>query len=156
MPLGKLSKYKSVFIYGASMAALLFMLKWMEWRFIIFNNSFEIYAGIIAVMFTGLGIWLAFKISKPKIEVITVEKKVIVYTDKFVVNQQILDDLGISKRELEVLVLMAEGLSNQQIAERLFISLNTIKTHSSNVFVKLDAQRRTQAIEKARRLNIIR
>jgi len=137
------------------MAALLFLLKWLEWRFIIFNNSFEIYAGIIAVIFTGLGIWLTLKLNKPKITVVTVEKEVLVKTDYFVFNEAALNETGISKRELEVLELMAVGLSNQQIAERLFVSLNTIKTHSSNMFVKLNVQRRTQAVEKAKRLSII-
>jgi len=150
-----LSKHRSVIIYGASLASLLFLLKWLEWRFIIVNYAFELYAGIIAVIFTALGIWLALKLSKPKTTTITIEKEILINKDDFVLNENALDEMGISKRELEVLTLMAGGLSNQEIAQRLFVSLNTIKTHSSKVFEKLEVQRRTQAVEKARRLNLI-
>ncbi|MBW4888628.1 LuxR C-terminal-related transcriptional regulator [Mucilaginibacter sp. HMF5004] len=155
MSLNYFSKFRSVFIYGVSLAALLFLLKWLEWRFIIVNYTFEIYAGFIAVIFTGLGIWLALKLSKPKTTIVTVEKETVITNDEFVLNENVLDEMGISKRELEVLQLIAQGLSNQQIAEQLFVSLNTIKTHSSKVFEKLEVQRRTQAVEKAKRLSLI-
>lgn len=138
------------------MAALLFLLKWLELRFVIFNHAFEIYIGAIAVIFTGLGIWLALKLSRPKM--VVVEKAVYIQQDagsSFVVNQQEIEKLGISSRELEVLQLMAEGLSNQEIAEKLFVSLNTIKTHSSNLFIKLDVKRRTQAVDIAKKRRII-
>jgi NarL family two-component system response regulator LiaR len=154
MTLNHLSKHRSVIIYGVALAALLFLLKWLEWRFIIVSYAFEIYAGFIAVIFTGLGIWLALKLSKPKTTTVTVEKEIHV-NGNFVLNERALDEMGISKRELEVLALMAQGLSNQEIAERLFVSLNTIKTHSSKVFEKLEVQRRTQAVEKAKRMSII-
>lgn len=153
MVLNYLAKHRSVIMYGVSLAALLFLMKWLEWRFVIVNYTFEIYAAAIAVIFTALGIWLALKLSKPK--TITVEKEVRVSHSNFVLNERLLEEMNISKRELEVLALMAQGLSNQQIAERLFVSLNTIKTHSSNVFEKLEVQRRTQAVEKARRLSLI-
>lgn len=155
MTLNYLSKHRSIIIYGSSLAALLFLLKWLEWRFIIVNYAFEIYAGFLAVIFTALGIWLALKLSKPKTTIITVEKEIRASTNNFVLNERALHEMGISKRELEVLVLMAHGLSNQEIARRLFVSLNTIKTHSSKVFEKLEVQRRTQAIEKAKRLSLI-
>ena len=144
-------KYKQIIGYGLALAALLFLLKWLEWRFLIFSRSMDIYAGALALLFTGLGIWLATRLIKPK--TLIVEKTVL--QKDFVLNEKELDRLRISARELEVLQLMAEGLSNQQIAARLFVSLNTIKTHSSNLFLKLEAQRRTQAIEKAKRLNLI-
>ena len=155
MTLNYLSKHRSIIIYGSSLAALLFLLKWLEWRFIIVNYAFEIYAGFIAVIFTALGIWLALKLSKPKTTILTVEKGIRASANNFVLNERALNEMGISKRELEVLVLMAHGLSNQEIAQRLFVSLNTIKTHSSKVFEKLEVQRRTQAIEKAKRLSLI-
>jgi two-component system, NarL family, response regulator LiaR len=148
-----LTKNKDIILYGISLAILLFLLKWLELRFIIINHAFEIYAGIIAIIFTALGIWLAHKLTKPKIETQIVEKPV--FTDRFILNEAELDKLGLSKRELEVLQLMSEGLSNQEIAEKLFVSLNTIKTHTSNLFEKLDVKRRTQAIEKAKRLSLI-
>jgi len=137
------------------MAALMFLLKWLELRLIIFNHAFEIYVGVIAAIFTGLGIWLALKLSKPKVETIVVEKEVFVPNGSFLLNEQALNDLNLSKRELEVLQLMADGLSNHEIAERLYVSLSTIKTHSRNLFDKLGVARRTQAIDRAKKLFII-
>ncbi len=149
-------KNKATLIYGASLAILLFFLKWLELRFILFDNAFEIYIGVIALIFTALGIWLALKLIKSKVQTVFVEKEVYTtFTREFVINQKALDELGISKRELEVLQLMAKGYSNQEIATRLFLSLNTIKTHSSNLFEKMDVKRRTQAIEKAKRMSLI-
>lgn len=151
-----LAKYKSTIIYGISLALLLFLLKWLELRYIIFNNSFEIYIGIIAVIFTALGIWLALKLSKPKIKTVVVEKEVyIARNDNFVPNTALIAQLQLSKRELEILNLMAQGHSNEEIAAALFVSLSTVKTHNQNLFVKLDAKRRTQAVEKAKRLQLI-
>ena len=150
------SKHRSVILYGISLAILLFLLKWLELRFIIFDHAFEIYIGAIALVFTALGIWLALKLTKPKIERVLVEKEIYIEKNNdFVFNEPAMEQLGISKRELEVLHLMAEGLSNGEIAARLFVSLNTIKTHAANIFIKLDVSRRTQAIEKAKRLMLI-
>ena len=143
-------------MYGVSLALLLFLLKWLELRFVIFDHALEIYVGAIAVIFTALGIWLALKLTKPKIERVVVEKEIYIEKGReFVFNEAEFTRLGISKRELEVLQLMAEGLSNAEIAGRLYVSLNTIKTHASNIFFKLDAGRRTQAIEKAKSLCLI-
>ena len=133
----------------------MFLLKWLELRLIIFDHAFEIYVGAIAIVFTGLGIWLALKLSKPKVETIIVEKEIYVRSDSFFLNEQALNDLNLSKRELEVLQLMAEGLSNHEISERLYVSLSTVKTHSRNLFDKLGVARRTQAIDKAKKLFII-
>lgn len=146
-----LLKYKETILYGLALAALLFLLRWLELRFVIIDHAFEIYIGSIALLFTGLGIWLALKLTKPK--TVVVEKEV--YVKDFTLNEEELNKLRLSKRELEVLQLMAEGLSNQEIAGSLFVSLNTIKTHSSKVLEKLDVERRTQAVEKAKRLSII-
>lgn len=155
-----LQKYKQVFLYAASLAAILFLLQVLEYRFILLSHSFEIYITCIAVLFTSLGIWLALKLVKPKTEVqtIVVEKNVYVKELTEEEKQQLETErqkLGLSSRELEVLQLMADGLSNQEIAERLFLSLATVKTHSSNLFEKLDVKRRTQAVEKARQLKLI-
>lgn len=151
-----LRKNKGAILYSISLAALLFLLKWLELRFVLFDHSMEIYIGAIAVIFTGLGIWLALKLSKPKIETVIVEKEIIVTRNEpFVVNEAVIQQLELSKRELEVLGLMAEGLSNQEIAATLFISLSTVKTHNQNLFEKLDVKRRTQAAEKARRLGLV-
>ncbi|GAB3931363.1 response regulator transcription factor [Mucilaginibacter myungsuensis] len=146
---------RSVLIYGLSLALLMFLLKWLEWRFLVIDHATEIYAGCIAVLFTGLGIWLALKLARPKVQTVIVEREVIIRTDSFMLDEKQLEATGISKRELEVLQLMAEGLSNEQIAERIFVSVNTVKTHSSKLFGKLDVIRRTHAIDKARKLNLI-
>jgi len=151
-----LRKNKTNLLYGAILGLLLFLLNWLQLRFVIFDHSVEIYIGAIAIIFTLLGIWLAIKLTKPKVETVVVEKYL--YTnpnDPFTINENALNELGMSKRELEVLQLMAEGLSNREIAKKLFVSLNTIKTHSSKIFEKMDVQRRTQAVEKAKRLGLI-
>jgi len=156
MTLNYWAKYRSVIIYGISLGALLLLLKWLEWRFIIVDYAFEIYAGFIAVLFTALGIWLALKLSKPKTTTVYIEKEVLIKDNSnFVLNECELNRLGLSKRELEVLQLMAQGLSNQEIAGQLFVSLNTIKTHSSKLFEKMEVQRRTQAVDMAKKLSLI-
>ena len=131
-----LAKNKLTILYGLSLALLLFLLKWLELKLIIVNNAYEAYMAAIAVFFTALGIWLALKLTKPK--TVVIEKQVYVNNGpEFIVNQSEVEKLGLSKRELDVLQLMAEGLSNQEISERLFVSLNTIKTHSAQIFEKI-------------------
>lgn len=152
------TKHKEILIYGISMALLLVLLKWLEAHFIVFNYRLDFFIGAIAILFTVLGIWLALKLVKPKVEtrIVEVEKEVYIQpANRKEINQEEIEKLGISKRELDVLGLMAMGLSNEEIAGKLFVSLNTVKTHCSNIFSKLDVKRRTQATEKAKRLNII-
>lgn len=148
-------KYKSTILYGFSLAVLLFLMKWLEFRLIIIDHALEIYIGSIAVVFTALGIWLALKLTKPKKETIIVEKEIYVNDTEFIQDRNQLEKLNLSKREMEVLELIAQGCSNQEIASQLFVSLPTIKTHSSKLFEKLDVNRRTQAVEKAKRLKLI-
>lgn len=151
-----LEKHKATIIYSISLAFLLFLLKWLELRFIIFDHSFEVYIGVIAVIFTALGIWLALKLSKPKIETVVIEKEVYVNRNEiFVLDTSLVSQLELSKREMEILSLLAQGHSNQEIAAKLFVSLSTVKTHIQNLFEKLDVKRRTQAVEKAKRLHLI-
>ena len=157
----KMNKYRQIAIYGLSLAALVLLLRWMEYKFILISYSLEVYITLIALLFTGLGTWLALKLVKPKtetrIETVIIEKEVFKThpNGEFVFNEDEKQKLGLSNREMEVLQLMAEGYSNQEIAEKLFVSLNTIKTHSSKVFEKLDVKRRTQAVEKAKRLQLL-
>ncbi|PWK73790.1 regulatory LuxR family protein [Mucilaginibacter oryzae] len=149
-----LAKHKLTILYGVSLALLLFLLKWLELKLMIVNHAYEAYIGAVAIFFTTLGIWISLKLTKPK--TVFVEKAVYInQSPGFTINQTELDKLGLSKRELEVLQLMAEGLSNQEISERLFVSLNTIKTHSAKLFEKMEVKRRTQAVEMAKRLCII-
>lgn len=144
------------------MAALLVLLQWMQFALLVIHHATEVYITGIALVFTLLGVWLAKKLTEPKTEVIkervVVEKEVIVYRpapQAFLGDHEMIGRLGISQRELEVLQAMAAGATNQQIADQLFLSVNTVKTHTSRLFEKLEVKRRTQAIEKARRLRII-
>lgn len=149
-------RYRAAILYGISLALLMFLLKWLELRFLIYDHAMELYIGFIAVIFTGLGIWLALKLSRPKVERVVVEKEIFVERQEaFVLNEALIAQLELSKREMEILGLMAQGYSNQEIAGRLFVSLSTVKTHNQNLFAKLDVKRRTQAIEKGKRLQII-
>ena len=140
---------KTIFLYAIALALLVALLKFLEYRYIVRDLSLEFYVGVLAVFFTGLGIWAGLKLTSRKPIVIT-------SLGEFERDENALQRLGVSKRELEVLELMAQGLSNQEIAERLFVSLNTVKTHSSNLFIKLDVKRRTQAIQKGKDLKLIR
>ena len=135
-----------VLLYGALLAALIFILKFFEYRYFVRDLSVEVYIGVVATLFTAIGIWVGLKL---------INKKTVGSTDSIEIDESIIESLKISKREYEVLELISKGLSNQEIADRLFISLPTVKTHSSNLFEKLDVKRRTQAIHKAKILNII-
>lgn len=137
---------KTVFLYGVLLAVLLVVLRVTEYNFYIKRLSIEFYIGLVAIFFTALGIWVGLKLTR---------KKVIMVRSEFVFNQKAQEQRGISKRELEVLELMAQGLANQEIADKLFVSLNTVKTHSANIFSKLEVNRRTQAIQKAKQLSLI-
>ena len=110
----------------------------------------------MAIIFTAFGIFIANKIRPLEIKTITIEKQILVDSNSFKLNEKEIAHRKISKRELEILALIAAGKSNQEIATQLFVSLPTIKTHIANLFEKLDAKRRTQAIEKAKKLEIIR
>lgn len=149
-------EHKTTIIYSASLGLLLFLLKWAEFRLIVFDHSFEIYIGLIAIIFTMLGIWLALKLAKPRIQTIVLEKEIYIpLPETFSINEPELKKLNLSNREYEILKLLSLGHSNEEIAKTLFVSLSTVKTHNQNLFVKLDVKRRTQAVEKAKRLKII-
>ena len=155
MILQKIKQNKELISYAIAMAILLLLLRLLEYKFLVLEYKIEIYAGIIAIIFLLIGIWVANKVTKPKVETVVVEKEVKIFQDNFSVNTEAIETLKISSRELEVLQLMAKGLSNQEIADALFVSLHTIKTHNANLFEKLDVKRRTQAVEVAKKLQII-
>ena len=138
---------RTIIIYGLSMAALLGLLKYLEYSFVVRDIPFEFYVGVIAVMFTILGVWVGRRITR--VSYVTSPPS------DFELDAAALKRLGISKREYEVLELIAGGLSNQEIADKLFVSTSTVKTHTSNLFAKLDARRRTQAIQKAKELHLL-
>lgn len=135
-----------ILTYGFSLAALIFLLKYLEYRMFVRDLSIEFYVGIVALMFTILGVWVGQRFTR---------QKVVMVGPDFVLNENELLRLNISKREYEVFQLMAEGLSNKEIADKLFVSLNTIKTHTSNIFLKLEVNRRTQAVQKGKELRLI-
>jgi DNA-binding CsgD family transcriptional regulator len=140
-------------IYGVCGGVLIVVLKLIEFRFLVVEHSLEIYSGLIALLFVGLGIWLGLKLTRKK-EVLVV-KEVPVPAQPFAINEDRLKDLCITKRELEILELMAQGMSNREIAEKLFVSENTVKTHSSRLFDKLSAKRRTQAVQIGKEMGLI-
>ena len=143
-----------VLIYGLCGGVLIAVLKYIEFRFLIAQHAFEIYGALIAVIFVSLGIWLGLKLTKKK-EVLVVKEVPVPALHPFAVNEERLKDLGITKRELEILELMAQGMSNREIAEKLFVSENTVKTHSSRLFDKLSAKRRTQAVQIGKEKGLI-
>jgi ATP/maltotriose-dependent transcriptional regulator MalT len=127
--------------------------KLIEYRFLVLERSLEIYGGLVALLFASVGIWLGLKFTKTKETVVV--KEVPVLTREFVRDQTRLQELGITTREFEILELIAGGMSNREIAEKLFVSENTVKTHSSRLFDKLSAKRRTQAVQIAKQLRLI-
>jgi DNA-binding CsgD family transcriptional regulator len=136
---------RTVLVYGLGLAAGIAVLQWMEFQFIARTHPVEIYIVLLAVGFMALGIWVGARLFRrqPAPQV-------------FEPNTRARETLGISERELEVLELLASGKSNKEISVKLNVSPNTVKTHVSRLFEKLEAGRRTEAILKARELGIIR
>lgn len=150
----KIRPYKEAIGFGVALSLLLLLHVFLKFQLLMVTHQDDVYIGAIAVIFTLLGIWVAQKIATPK--TVIVEKEVFFSVPAtFSINQKEIDERKISKREIEVLQLMALGLSNQEIADQLFVSLNTVKTHSSNLFEKLEVKRRTQAVETAKKLQLI-
>jgi DNA-binding CsgD family transcriptional regulator len=145
---------KHILIYGLCGGVLIVVLKLVEYRFLVVEHSIEIYGGLIALLFAALGIWLGLKLTKNK-ETIIVREVLLPAPQSFTLNEVRLRELGITRRELEILELIAGGLSNREIAEKLFVSENTVKTHSSQLFDKLSARRRTQAVQMGKELGLI-
>lgn len=144
-------KWANLLFYGLVLGLLLTAMQFFQYRLVLLRHSMEWYVGLVALLFTILGIWAGMKLTRKPTPAATVVDLPAPLRPK----EEILEQSGITPRELEVLDLMARGLSNQEIADRLYVSLNTVKTHASNVFSKLDVQRRTQAIQKAKVLGLI-
>ena len=145
---------RQVLIYGLIGGLLITVLKWTEYRFLVIEHSIEIYGGLIAATFAVLGIWLGLKLTGTRQRIIVKEVPAPV-TSPFVADETRVSQLGITPRELEILGLIATGLSNREIAGRLFVSENTVKTHSSRLFDKLGAKRRTQAAQIGKTARLI-
>ena len=144
---------KTVLLYGLLGGLLIAVLKVIEYRFLVVEHSLEIYGGLVAAVFAMLGIWLGLKLTRVK----EVVKEVVVVRDAqpFALDAARLDALGITPREYEILTLIAAGLSNREIAAQLFVSENTVKTHTARLFDKLSARRRTQAVQRAKEAGLI-
>jgi len=137
---------RSVILYGISLALLVYLLKQIEYRYYVREIPLEFYIALVALIFAALGAWVGHRLIRQNHRIVAAE---------FSVNEESLKLTGLSKREHEVLTLMSKGDGNQQIADKLILSLNTVKTHSSNLFVKLGARRRTQAVQRAKELRLI-
>lgn len=147
---------KHVLIYGLLGGVLIVLLEVIEYRYLVVEHSLEIYGGLVAAVFAGLGIWLGLKLTRHTETVVVREIEVQVPAPTtFVRNDAKLESLGITPRELEILGLMAAGLSNREIADRIFVSENTVKTHANRLFDKLNARRRTQAVQIGKQLGLI-
>ena len=147
---------RTILVYGVVGAALALALKFAEYRFLVVERSLEIYGGLVALLFAALGIWLGAKLARPTERVVVREVMVPVTTEApFAANGANVERLGLTPRELEILGLIAEGLSTREIAERLYVSENTVKTHSSRLFAKLGARRRTQAVQLAKEAGLL-
>lgn len=146
------SMLKQVLLYGVLCGLLIAGLKFIEYRWLVLEHSLEIYGGILAILFSALGIWLGLKLTRVKTVEVVREVPV---PGPFVRNEARLAELAITPRELEILEAIAAGASNREIAERLFVSENTVKTHAANLFGKLQAERRTQAVQVARAAGLI-
>ncbi len=145
-------KWATILLYGLALGLLLAALQFFQYRLVVLEHAVEWYVGLVALLFMVLGIWAGRKLTakRPAREAAPPASPTLLRP-----KEEVLEKFGITPREYEVLQLIAQGLSNQEIADRLFVSLNTVKTHTSNVFGKLDAQRRTQAIQKAKTLGLL-
>lgn len=155
---------RDILLYGVSSGVLIAILNLTKYRFLVVEHSVELYGALVAVLFAGLGIWLGQTLTRKKAAPIVQEKIVqetivkevpVPVASPFVVDEARVSKLGITARELEILGLIAAGLSNREIADRLFVSENTVKTHSSRLFDKLGAKRRTQAVQIGKTAGLI-
>jgi len=147
---------RHVLIYGLIGGVLITVLKFTEYRFLVIEHSFEIYGGLIAATFAVLGIWLGLRLTATRQKIVVKEVPVPTpISELFDPDDRKRENLGITRRELEILELVAQGLSNREIAGKLFVSENTVKTHCSRAFDKLGAKRRTQAVQLGKEFGLL-
>jgi len=145
---------RTILVYGLIGGAVIAALKLAEYRFLVVEHSLEIYGGLVALVFAALGIWLGLKLTRTT-ERIVVREVPVPTGAPFVVRTESVERLGVTPREMEILQLIAAGLSNREIAERLNVSENTVKTHAARLFAKLNARRRTQVVQLAKEAGLI-
>ena len=145
---------RQILVYGLTGGVLIAVLKFIEYKHFIQAYPSQLYGGLLAVIFSALGIYFGLKLARGR-EVVVVREVRVPEGEPFALDAGKLKELGITQREHEILGLIAEGLSNREIGERLFVSENTVKTHSSRLFAKLEVNRRVQAVSKGRELGLI-
>ena len=145
---------RHVLIFGLVGGLVIAVLQWSEYRFLVFEHSVEIYAALVAAIFATFGIWLGWRLTAGKQRVV-VREVLVERAESFEPDERRREELGITPREMEILGLVAEGMSNREIAERLFVSENTVKTHCSRAFDKLGAKRRTQAVQMGKEMGLL-
>lgn len=148
---------KQVLIFGLAGGVLVTLLQWTEFHFIVLEHSVAIYGVLIAIIFAGAGIWLGTRLLAPRERIVERERvvEIAVPAPSFAADDTVRERLGITRRELEILELVARGLSNREIGETLFVSENTVKTHCSRAFDKLGARRRTEAVQRSKELGLL-
>ena len=154
---GRWSQVRHALLYGALGGTLIVLLNVIEYKYVVLTHSFEIYGALVALVFAAVGIWLGVTLTgRPERIVIHETRVEVPVRGPFVADPARREELGVTPRELEILELIAAGLSNKEIAERIFVSENTVKTHSSRLFEKLGARRRTQAVQLGKERGILR
>jgi two-component system, NarL family, response regulator LiaR len=146
--------WRHIILFGLAGGLLITLLKWTEYRYLVVEHSIEIYGGLTAATFAAVGIWLGLRLTRKRI-VLKEVRVPVPAGEPFAVNAKKQEELAITPRELEILELIAKGMSNREIAEKLFVSENTVKTHSSRIFDKLGAKRRTQAVQLGKEFGLI-
>lgn len=148
-------------IFGLVGGLLIAILQYTQYRFVVIEHSVELYGALVAMLFAAFGIWLGLRITRRRERVVVREVLVPVAEPGIEAAQPFAPDaarqqrLGITARELEILALVARGLSNREIATQLVVSENTVKTHCSRAFAKLGAARRTQAVRRGKELGLL-
>ncbi|HEU5183318.1 MAG TPA: helix-turn-helix transcriptional regulator [Gemmatimonadaceae bacterium] len=149
-----LSMKQHVFLYGLIGGVFVVVLRLIEYRYLVIEHSIEIYGGLVAAVFAGVGIWIGLRLTRARttvVETVVVREVPVPVREPFVRDDAAVAVLGITPRELGILELIAVGLSTKEIAERIFVSENTVRTHASRLFDNLGAKRRRQAVQLGRR-----
>jgi len=147
-------QWRPILFFGAAGGLLVASLRFIEYRFLVLEHSIEIYSGLIALLFAAVGIRLGLTLTKTR-EVTVIREVAVAAPIEFARNEQQVAALAITPRELDILDQIAAGKSTREIAQDLFVSENTVKTHASRLYDKLGVNRRTQAVQEARRLGLL-
>ena len=136
---------RTIFIFGGIAGAFFLLIRLSKYSLHSQSANSDTYISLAAILLIGLGFLISYLFKKP----------VVLTNNNVPLDLKQIEKIGLSNREYEILELMAKGLSNAEIGQQLFISISTVKTHVSNILMKLDAKRRTQAIQNARDLKLI-